>query len=145
MKSKEIQSKLWKVIESRDRSLTEGLHRWGEQEKALVERRDEIRSLKKAADEKDEEIRSLKEASNEKDEEIRSLKEASNEKDQEITLLKKESDEKDREITSLKNTLNARLKILEEQHAELERIRSSWPYRLLHGIKHPQDLFKKKM
>ena len=117
MESKEIQSQLWKVLESRDRSLTKGLHRWGEQEKALVERKDEITSLKKAADEKDEEI----------------------------TLLKKESDEKDKEITSLKNTLDARLKILEEQHAELERIRSSWPYRLLHEIKHPQDLFKKKM
>ena len=138
MESKEIQSQLWKVLESRDRSLTKGLHRWGEQEKALVERKDEITSLKKAADEKDEEIET-------KDEEITSLKKAADEKDEEITLLKKESDEKDKEITSLKNTLDARLKILEEQHAELERIRSSWPYRLLHEIKHPQDLFKKKM
>ena len=70
MKSKEIQSKLWKVIESRDRSLTQGLHRWDKQEKALVERRDEITSLKKATDEKDEEIRSLKAESNENDHEI---------------------------------------------------------------------------
>ena len=56
MESKEIQSQLWKVLESRDRSLTKGLHRWGEQEKALVERKEEITSLKKAADEKDDEI-----------------------------------------------------------------------------------------
>ena len=159
MESKEMQSKLWKVIESRDRSLTQGLHRWDKQEKALVERRDEIISLKKATDEKDQEIRSLKDESNEKDEEIRSLKDESNEKDEEIQSLKTESNEKDEEIrslkaesnekdeeiTALKSTLDIRLKILEEQHAELERIKTSLVYRVLHRIRHPENLFKKKI
>ena len=116
MKSKEIQSKLWKILESRDRSLKQGLHRWDKQEKALVERMDEIASLKKAADEKD----------------------------REIELLKGESNEKDEEIIALKSTLDVRLKILEEQHAELERIKTSFFYRVLHGIRHPENFLKKK-
>ena len=73
----------------------------------------------------------MKEASNEKDEEIRSLKEASNEKDEEIY-------EKDEEIRSLKRILDVRV----EKLKELERIRSSWPYRIIHAIRHPQKLFK---
>ena len=117
MKSKEIQSKLWKILESRDRSLKQGLHRWDKQEKALVERMDEIASLKKAADEKDREIELLKGESNEKDEEI---------------------EEKDEEISALKRTLDVRL----EKLKELERIRSSWPYQLLHTIRHPRKIFK---
>ena len=117
MKSKEIQSKLWKILESRDRSLKQGLHRWDKQEKALVERMDEIASLKKAADEKDREIELLKGESNEKDEEI---------------------EEKDEEISALKRTLDVRL----EKLKELERIRSSWLYQILHMIRHPRKIFK---
>ena len=124
-------SSLWKVLDSRDRTIAKGIKNWDKQEKALVERRDEITSLKKAADEKDQEIRSLKEESNEKDDEIRSLKEASNEKDQEIQA-------KDGEITALKRILDVRV----EKLKELERIRSSSPYRIIHAIRHPQKLFK---
>ena len=80
----------------------------------------------------------------EKDEEIGSLKGQSNEKDEEIGSLKEQSNEKDEEIIALKSTLDVRLKILEEQHAELERIKTSFFYRVLHGIRHPENFLKKK-
>ena len=130
MKSKEIQSKLWKILESRDRSLKQGLHRWDKQDQ-------EISLLRKTLEERNLE-------SNEKDKEIELLKGESNEKDEEIGSLKGQSNEKDEEIIALKSTLDVRLKILEEQHAELERIKTSFFYRVLHGIRHPENFLKKK-
>ena len=71
--------------------------------------------------------------SNEKDKEIELLKGESNEKDEEI-------EEKDEEISALKRTLEVRV----EKLKELERIRSSWPYQLLHTIRHPRKIFKSR-
>ena len=108
---------LWKILESRDRSLKQGLHRWDKQDQ-------EISLLRKTLQERNLE-------SNEKDKEIELLKGESNEKDEEI-------EEKDEEISALKRTLEVRV----EKLKELERIRSSWPYQLLHTIRHPRKIFK---
>ena len=89
-------------------------------------------------EEKDEEIGSLKGQSNEKDEEIELLKRESNEKDEEIEEKDEEIEEKDEEISALKRTLDVRL----EKLKELERIRSSWLYQILHMIRHPRKIFK---
>ena len=89
---------LWKILESRDRSLKQGLHRWDKQDQ-------EIGLLRKTLEE-------------------RNL----------------ESNEKDKEISALKRTLDVRL----EKLKELERIRSSWPYQLLHTIRHPRKIFKSR-
>ena len=124
MKSKEIQSKLWKILESRDRSLKQGLHRWDKQDQ-------EISLLRKTLEERNLE-------SNEKDKEIELLKGESNEKDEEIEEKDEEIEEKDEEISALKRTLDVRL----EKLKELERIRSSWLYQILHMIRHPRKIFK---
>ena len=113
-------SLLWRLIESRDQTIAKGIKKWDEQDEEIILLRKTLEERNKESDEKDEEIRSLKAESNEKDEEIQ---------------------EKDKEITVLKKILDIRV----EKLKELERIRSSWPYRIVHMIRHPENLFKKKI
>jgi len=96
-------SSLWKVLESRDRTIAKGIKNWDKQDKEISLLRKTLKDRKKALNEKDEEIY-----------------------------------EKDDEIRSLKRILDVRV----EKLKELERIRSSWPYRIIHAIRHPQKLFK---
>ena len=131
---------LWSLIESRDRTISKGIKKWDEQDQEIGLLRKTLEERKLELDEKDKEIEFLKRESNEKDEEIE-------EKDKEIELLKGESnekdeeiEEKDEEISALKRTLEVRV----EKLKELERIRSSWLYQLLHTIRHPRKIFKSR-
>ena len=102
---------------------------------SLIESRDQTiaKGIKKW-DEQDEEIILLRKTLEERNKE-------SDEKDKEICEKDKEICEKDKEITALKKILDIRV----EKLKELERIRSSWPYRIVHMIRHPENLFKKKI
>ena len=93
----------------------------------LIESRDQTiaKGIKKW-DEQDKEIILLRKTLEERNKE-------SDEKDEEIQ-------EKDKEITALKKILDIRV----EKLKELERIRTSWPYRIVHMIRHPLKAFKKK-
>lgn len=99
----------------------------------LIESRDQTiaKGIKKW-DEQDEEIILLRKTLEERNKE-------SDEKDKEICEKDEEIQEKDREITALKKILDIRV----EKLKELERIRSSWPYRIVHMIRHPLKAFKK--